>query len=143
MSRPFPYLLLAAAVLLAIPLQSIAESCPLSLQEDALTVRAPAGWRGYTPSPMKLTGFGMMGGDPQSMTYLVPEASSKTKSGGKITWRHGSEMWLFCTYDDSSAIQISKRLSGGESCTASYTKKDGAIEAMKVECSTSSAPMAR
>jgi hypothetical protein len=96
--------------------------------------RTPDGWRGYSPSPMKLTGFGMMGGDPQSMAYLIPEASNKAKSGGKITWRHGGEMWLFCTYDDSSAIRISKRLDGGASCTARYTKKDGVIVAMRIAC---------
>lgn len=139
MSRPFPYLLLAAVLLL--PLHALAESCPLTLPQDAVTVRGPPGWRGYSPEPMKLTGFGMMGGDPQSMAYLVPDASNKKKAGGKITWRHGGELWLFCTYDDSSAIQISKRLDGKE-CTASYTKKDGVIEAMRVECFIPSAPSA-
>lgn len=128
--RPFPYLLVAAAVLL--PLAALAETCPLTLPQDAVTVRGPAGWRGYSPSDMRLTGFGMMGGDPQSMAYLVPARSTKTKTGGAITWTH-PQLWLFCTYDDSAAIQISKRVEGS-SCTIRYTKKDGGITSMKAEC---------
>lgn len=130
MSRPFPYLLLAAALLL--PLRALAESCPLILPQEAATIQAPAAWMGYSPLPMKLTGFGMMGGDPKSMAYLVPAASSKSKTGGTITWQH-PELWLFCTYDDSGAIQISRKLAG-QSCTANYKKAHGAIVAMDVAC---------
>lgn len=92
---------------------------------------------------MRLTGFGLMGGEPASMTYLKPEAGSKTKIGGMVAWRHGGEKWLFCTYDDSSAIQISRPISGGDQCTARYKKKDGAITEMRMECERSKAPQAR
>lgn len=132
MSPPFPYLLVVLAFLL--PLQSRAEACPAALPQDALTVRAPTGWRGYAPHAMRLSGFGLMGGEPASMTYLKPETASKTKEGGKITWRHGGEKWLACTYDDSAAIQISKRIDGGETCTAHYTKQRGAIVFMELKC---------
>jgi hypothetical protein len=56
-------------------------SCPLILPAAAVTVRAPTGWTGYTPSLMRLTGFGMMAGPPESMTYLVPSGSRKLKGG--------------------------------------------------------------
>ncbi len=137
MSRPFRYLLVAMAWML--PLQARAEACPPTLPKDALTVRAPVGWHGYAPQAMQLTGFGLMGGEPASMTYLKPETASKTKDGGKITWRHGGEKWLACTYDGSAAIQISKRIDGDETCNATYTKNHGAIVAMDVKCSPHSA----
>jgi hypothetical protein len=126
--RPFPYLLLAACT--AMPLLAYAESCPLTLPQDALTVRAPSGWHGYSPSLMRLSGFGMMGGDPESMTYLVPAASLK----GATTWRftRGEEKWLYCTYGGSS-VQISKRLEDGATeCTVRHkeTRRDGITEAV-------------
>ena len=121
-------------IALAAPLHALAESCPLTLPQDALTVRAPPGWRGYSPSLMRLTGFGMMGGEPQSMTYLVPAASKK----GATTWHfaRGEEKWLYCTYDDSASIQISKRLPDAATvCT--LTKKEskrGGITEMLADC---------
>ncbi len=133
MSRPFSCLLLTVKLLL--PLYAFAETCPSTLPQDALTIRAPSGWLGYVPQPMRLTGFGLMGGEPASMTYLKPEAANKTKRGGTIAWRHGGEKWLACTYDDSAAIQISRRIDGGEACHAAYTKKYGAIVSLKVTCS--------
>jgi hypothetical protein len=130
--RPFPCLLLA--VFIALPLLAYAESCPLTLPQDALTVRAPPGWRGYSPSLTRLTGFGMMGGDPPSMRYLVPTASRKSA----VTWRfaRGEEKWLYCTYGGSSVIQISKRMQDAASeCTiiSRETKRDGITE-MSARC---------
>jgi hypothetical protein len=128
--RPFSYLMFAAAIIL--PVVALAETCPPTLPQDAVTVRGPSGWRGHSPADMRLTGFGMMGGDPRSMAYLVPESSTKSALGGKITWRH-PELWLFCTYDDSAAIQISRKLAG-QVCTASYSKAHGAIVGLQVAC---------
>jgi hypothetical protein len=61
-----------------LPCAAIAEpkaSCPLVLQQEAVDVRAPVGWTGYSSGIMRLTGYGMMAGPPESMTYLVPAGS--------------------------------------------------------------------
>jgi hypothetical protein len=130
--RPFPYLLLTAW--LALPLMALAESCPMTLPQEAVTINAPPGWRGYAPSLTRLTGFGMMAGDPQSMTYLVPAETRK----GVATWvfARTDEKWLYCTYGGSSVIQISKRLPDAATVctiTSRETKRDG-ITAMSAQC---------
>jgi hypothetical protein len=109
-------------------------SCPMTLPRQTVTVKAPAGWVGYAPSEfVRLTGFGLMAGSPETMSYLVPFSSSK----GKATWRIGrAPRWLYCTYDGSAMIQISRPLPGsGASCTISYkqTKQEG-ITAMTAVC---------
>lgn len=126
-------LILAAA--LAAPATA---SCPMTLPQGVVAVRAPAGWHGYAPPPfVRLTSFGMMAGPPESMTYLVPDASVK-RTKRSSTWRFaaGEEKWLYCAYDDSAAIQISKPLdSAATECTITYkeTKRDG-ITAMTAVC---------
>lgn len=124
-------LILAAA--LAAPATA---SCPMTLPQWTVAVRAPAGWHGYAPpSFVRLTGFGIMASPPESKAYLVPSASTKRT----ITWRFagGEEKWLFCTYDDSAAIQISRRLDAdaAKECTITYkeTKQEG-ITAMTAVC---------
>lgn len=113
-------------------------SCPLVLPRTTVVVKAPAGWTGHAPSIMRLTGYGMMAGPPESMTYLVPSGSKKLKDRSVSTWlfARGEERWMYCTYDDSSAIQISKRLPDStEQCALSH-KRDrfGSIEEMMAEC---------
>ena len=113
----FRYLLLWLAIT---PQPSMADekaSCPLALPRETVSVTAPVGWRGYSSGIVRLTGFGMMAGPPESMTYLVPANIQKRKGGATTTWRFagGDEKWMYCTYDNSAAIQISKRL--GDSVT--------------------------
>jgi hypothetical protein len=122
-------LLFLAAATVSEPL-----SCPLTLPRETVTVKAPRGWTGYAPSEfVRLTGFGLMAGSPETMSYLVPFSSSK----GKATWRVGNTArWLYCTYDGSAIIQISRPLpASGESCTITYkeSKQEG-ITAMIAVC---------
>jgi hypothetical protein len=113
-------------------------SCPLELPRETVGVNAPAGWRGYSSSVVRLTGFGMMAGPPESMTYLVPAGSKKRKSGATTIWRFdgGDEKWMYCTYDGSSAIQISRRLSDSATeCQLSYREdRPGNIVSMEAVC---------
>lgn len=115
-----------------------ADSCPLVLQKEAVEVRAPAGWAGYSPSIMRLTGYGMMAGPPQSMTYLVPGGSKKAKGRSSSTWGFagGDEKWLYCTYDGGGAIQISKRMpDAATECELSHKKDEfGSIADMRADC---------
>jgi hypothetical protein len=124
-----------------LPLAAAAEqktSCPMVLQKEAVTVSAPAGWRGYSPGIMRLSGFGMMTGPPESMTYLVPADSAKGKAGATSVWRFagGDEKWMYCTYDGSAAIQISKRLANAATeCQLSYKEdRPGNIVEMQAVC---------
>lgn len=122
------------AAIVAAGLAVTAASCPLTLPREALTVRAPQGWDGYAPSPMRLTGFGMLAGPPSTMSYLVP---TSTKPGQK-SWHfdRGEEKWLYCTYDGSAAIQIAKRMDDAATvCELSHKKdKHGGIGEMKAVC---------
>lgn len=109
-------------------------SCPLTLPRETVTVKAPPGWAGYTPPEfMRLTGFGLLSGPPETMSYLVPRSSTR----GKTTWQVGEgPRWLYCTYDGSAAIQIARELPAvGTSCTITYKemKQDG-ITAMAATC---------
>lgn len=130
--------------LLALPFAVAAEpeiSCPLILQNDAVTVHAPTGWTGYNPSFVRLTGFGMMAGPPDSMTYLVPIKTDKTKGVGVQKWIFGGddEKWLYCTYDGGGAIQISKRMpDSATECSIIYKDaKLGGVAEMHASCSAS------
>lgn len=72
-------ILLIFTLLPGAALASSETACPASLPAESLQVRAPDGWTGYSPSILRLSGAGMMAGPPQSMTYLVPDKSSRTK----------------------------------------------------------------
>lgn len=131
-----------ALYLLALPFAVASEpktSCPLIMQRDAVNVHAPAGWTGYNPSFVRLTGFGMMAGPPDSMTYLVPFKTDKTKGVGVQKWIFGGddEKWLYCTYDGGGAIQISKRMpDSATECSIIYTDaKLGGVAEMHAACS--------
>jgi len=112
--------------------------CPLELPKESVGVSAPAGWRGYSSGVVRLTGFGMMAGPPESMTYLVPADSKKRRSGATTIWRFsgGDEKWIFCTYDRSAAIQISKRLQDSATeCRLTYREdRPGNIVEMEAAC---------
>jgi hypothetical protein len=126
---------LTLVALIALPAAAEEQSsCPLVLQPDAVVVRAPAGWKGYSPSPMRLSSFGMMAGPPESLAYLKPYESKPRSS--RWIFEGGGEKWLYCTYDESAAIQISKRLNDNATeCTLTYkrTKLEG-ITAMEAIC---------
>jgi hypothetical protein len=129
-----PALFLAAAAASA-PL-----SCPLTLPRETVAVRAPPQWHGYVPPDIiRLTGFGLLGGAPETLSYLAPTASTRsTVARSTITWRLDADTprWLYCTYDDSAAIQIARPLpSGGTVCTIAYrkTRQDG-ITDMAASC---------
>lgn len=129
-------LLLAALALPATSSDTIA--CPLILPKTSVGVKAPTGWTGYSPAIVRLTGYGMMAGPPDSMTYLVPSESKKLKDGSVSTWlfSKGEERWMYCTYDASGAIQISRRLADDATeCSLSYKRdKFGSIGEMIVAC---------
>ena len=113
-------------------------SCPPSLPAEAMNVHAPAGWKSSSSSEMPLSSAGMMAGPPGSFAYLVPYDQRKVKDGFVHTWIFPDrpEKWLYCRYDDSSSIQISKRLDDAATeCTVRFTKsKYGGIESAVAEC---------
>lgn len=126
-----------------LPLAALAETktaCPASLPSEALTVRAPAGWTGYSPSTMHLSYAGIMAGPPESYSYLRP-LTQKTVHGGSVnTWTFPDRMekWLYCRYDNATSIQISKRLDDSATeCTVRFSKsKFGGIESAVAVCNS-------
>jgi len=129
-----------AALLWLVALPAMAEtvSCPAVLPREAVEVRAPAGWTGYSSAIMRLTGYGMMAGPPASMADLVPVSEKKAKGRTTLAWRFaaGAEKWLYCTYDGSAAIQISKRLDDAATeCELSHKRDSyGSIADMVAVC---------
>lgn len=123
------------ALLVSVAAVSATASCPLTLPRDTVTVHAPDGWRGYTPPEfVRLTGFGLMAGPPETLSYLAPVKSAKAVT----TWQldAATPRWLYCTYDHGAAIQIARPLPNvGTTCTVSYkeTKQEG-ITAMTATC---------
>lgn len=115
-----------------------AATCPLVLPKTTVEVNPPSGWTGYSPAIVRLTGYGMMAGPPDTMTYLRPSGAKKQKNGSVSTWlfSKGEERWMYCTYDDSGAIQISRRLADDATeCTLSNKRdKFGSIGEMSVVC---------
>ena len=131
------FVLLLATLALA-PTADEATTCPLVLPKTTVEVNPPTGWVGYSPSIVRLTGYGMMAGPPDTMTYLRPSETKKLKNGSFSTWlfSKGEERWMYCTYGDSSAIQISRRLADyATECTLSKNRdKFGSIAEMTVAC---------
>lgn len=114
-------------------------ACPRLLDGNALTIRGPEGWAGHASGPMRLTSFGMMAGPPETMSYLVPSESRSTKAGGSSTWEFDAawQKWLYCRYDGSAAIQISRQLDvRANRCTVRYTKSSGIVSSASVTCLT-------
>lgn len=132
-------ILLILALLPGAALASSETACPASLPAETLQVRAPDGWTGYSPSILRLSGAGMMAGPPQSMTYLVPDKSARTKWGSVTTWSFAgqTEKWLYCFYSGSSSIQISRRLDTNATvCSIRFeNSKLGGIDGAVATCS--------
>ena len=130
--------LLALALAPIVACGATTTACPASLPAPALTVRAPSGWVGHSPSAMPLSDAGFMAGPPDSFAYLVPFKQKKTASGSVEIWIFPDrpEKWLYCRYDDSSSIQISKRMDDtATKCTVRFTKsKYGGIDSAEAEC---------
>lgn len=87
-------------------------TCPLLLPGRAVEVtHAPAGWLGSSNGPARLTGGGMMSGQPSQLGYDKPAQISKVKGARVSTWSFaaGEEKWFYCAYG-STAIQLSRRL---------------------------------
>ena len=132
--------LLTLALLPIAALGGTETSCPASLPAEALTVRAPAGWTGYSPSTMPLSYAGIMAGPPESYSYLKPFKQRSYRGGSVNTWIFPEvpEKWLYCRYDGSIAIQISKRLDDAATeCTVRFAKsKFGGIESAVAACTS-------
>lgn len=98
--------------LLAVPTWACAQqvSCPLTIDEGTVEVRAPAGWQASS-SLAHLGSAGMTRGHPRRLGYLVPEATRKVKGRATDSWQFdkGEEKWLWCGYG-REVIQLAKRM---------------------------------
>ncbi len=113
-------------------------SCPASLTGEAVTVRAPLGWRGSSQPVIHLVAAGMMAGPPESYADLVPYKQKRIKNGTATTWVFdGGEKWYSCIYG-SAAVQISKRMDDAATqCTVRHISTGlPAVTSAVVECTT-------
>ena len=98
--------------LLAVPTWACAQqvSCPLTINEGTVEVRAPTGWQASS-SLAHLGSAGMTRGHPRRLGYLVPEPTRKVKGRANDSWQFdkGEEKWLWCGYG-REVIQLAKRM---------------------------------
>src|SRR5450830_1025473 len=82
-------------------------ACPASIPSSTFKAAdAPDGWVASAPNPIKLSAAGMMAGTPESMLYLVPNATTRTTH--TFEFEPGDrQRWLWCAYGPA---QLSKRL---------------------------------
>ena len=115
----------------------LSANCPLTLEAEAVSVRAPAGYIGSLPREVRLSAGGVMRGPPNSMGYLIPSSTKKSKAVTTQTYvfDEGNEKWLWCTYGDSP-LQLAKRLSDAATvCTVAFEEnKHGNIVRLDVTC---------
>lgn len=103
---------LLLCTLLTAPIIACAQqvSCPLTINEGTVEVRAPAGWQASS-SLAHLGSAGMTRGNPRRLGYLIPEATRTLKGGAVDSWHFdkGEEKWLWCGYG-REVIQLAKRM---------------------------------
>lgn len=127
MSRPIPWLLMAAAI--AMPISALAEpvACPLLLP-GARASEAPAGWKVVPPTAVRLADAGLMRGDPSRQAYLRGnDKQTRNGSSSVSEFAAGEEKWLWCGYADGS-VQIARRLPDAATvCTVTHETVTGKV----------------
>lgn len=137
--RPFHYSLVSVHAALAGALVGLAPqalgfeaaaSCPGKIPRTAFVPGAiPAGWTGFVPRPLFLTGAGMMSGPPEALEYLAPNQTDRKRQ--VYDFQPGDrQRWLWCLYADG--VQLSRRLDDDVTrCTVTTTGKipDGTLAA--------------
>jgi hypothetical protein len=85
-------------------------SCPLTVKEGMVNVKAPVGWQASS-SLAHLGSAGMTRGNPRQLGYLVPTATKKANGRDIDSWTFakGEEKWLWCGYGRET-IQLAKRM---------------------------------
>jgi hypothetical protein len=80
--------------------------CPGVIKENVLKPgKVVVGWQ-TVPMQQHLKGAGMMGGAPETETYLMPEKDEKGKQTFEFSKGDG-ERWLWCMY---GGMRLAKRL---------------------------------
>lgn len=125
MSRPPSLLLIAAAMLTPIVARSEPVACPQTLPVTEHAAAPPVGWSLMRPTPARLSGGGMLQGDPANEAFLAP--GSLKQSRNVMTWQNafepGRQKWLWCDYG-TSTLRIVKRMSDAATiCTV--TQREG------------------
>jgi hypothetical protein len=111
--------------------------CPTSIPASAFKgTDAPDGGVASTPNPLKLSAAGMMAGAPDSMLYLVPNASTRTTQ--TFEFEPGDrQRWLWCAYGPA---QLSKRMADtATNCVVTTREaRPGSAMTAKVRCQATS-----
>jgi hypothetical protein len=113
-------------------------SCSQDLPENSITAtKVPAGWVAASPNGARLSGGGMLSGNPKEMNYLVPASWKKVRGGSSSTWKFtaGEEKWFYCAYGRAT-IELSKRMDDKATTCIVASKDDdaGALGNLTVTC---------
>lgn len=98
----------------------MAAQCPARIPASSIKPDKPvAGWVTTVPGQMHLKGAGMLGGAPETKTYLVPDSATKTTQS--FEFAKGEERWLFCDY---GAVELARKVGdGGTKCVITTETK--------------------
>lgn len=140
MRKPFPMLLLMIHVALCAGIAprayagDMAAECPGIVKEEALKPGTTvAGWQ-TVPMQQHLKGAGMMGGAPETETYLMPDKDDRAKGKQVFEFAKGDgQRWMWCMY---GGMRLAKRLDDkATSCTiTTKTKKPENTLSAAVAC---------
>lgn len=103
-------LILGATLLASAQVAAQQVTCPLKIDEGAIQVTQPPGWRA-TASIAHLISAGMMSGPPERLGYLIPSKTVERKNGATDTWyfKAGGEKWLWCGYG-AETVRLYRRM---------------------------------
>lgn len=113
-------------------------SCPLALPENSIAaMKVPPGWVAASPNGARLSGGGMLSGEPKEMQYLVPASSKRAPAGGSSTWKFaaGEEKWFFCAYGGQT-VELSRRMDDKATTCVATSRRDevGALVELTAAC---------
>ncbi|QYF94211.1 hypothetical protein KY495_03005 [Massilia sp. PAMC28688] len=139
--RPYPYAFVLYAIGIAaacclpgrVAATNLAAECPVRIPAASFTAgKPPAGWTGFVPAPLRLTGAGMMSGPPASLQYLVPDKEGQEMQAYDFPKGDG-QRWLWCSYN--GGVQLSRRLDDKAThCTIVEKRRDKELLGAAVTC---------
>ncbi|MBC7919098.1 MAG: hypothetical protein H7Y28_14940 [Rhodoferax sp.] len=116
--------------------------CPLLLPAGTAAEAKPMpGWKLFMPQEIRITGGGLVTGEPDGQAYLKPLTVRTRKADGKTievqSWElgqpQGFPQWLYCEY--GHGLQLFRRIdSHAAKCSMTGTWEPGALNDLRFDC---------